>query len=348
MLGGTPKKPAKPEKKSNPSKPDTGATGVNAIRDLTGQTIGTGGAPENQRIAALVVGVAGIVVLVIGLALIPAGRPDLTFWAVAGAFVLMAIALIVALKAGSPTSLLPLLPPPPSDGAIRGKWSRVVPKLEINLDDLNRLGAQLRTIRELAKAEVGKMIQAKKSEQAFDPDHVRANVFLADTRDVQYGEVCGLFIPRELHVGMTNEAERGLRFRTNQGLTGRVFTQERAFGACCRIDEQDKPIWSLVELEGPSGGGVHQFQMTLEQLRLIDSNLRWIVSFPLKSRMDGQPGRTMGVLNVDGLHTELDHREMRELANVLGHPVEEFAAALDELDKSRITIIVEDVPGTKA
>jgi hypothetical protein len=230
---------------------------------------------------------------------------------------------------------------PAVSNLVRPSWSRVVPKIPIRLDKLEELNTILSEIRDAA---VGKIRELRSGrENLIDKQHVRSNVFLARTDTVEeYGEVCGLFIPKHLHVGMQDTAERSIVFRPNEGLTGRVFTLGKVFGA--KADPSDGRLdWTPVPLLD-EGGDLDEEKFLLREAHehLIHPHLRWIVSFPLKAEIGG-PEKTMGVLNVDGLEHPLEEREMRELARYLTNMVDRFAKRAVELPKVKIAIFVEDV-----
>ena len=231
-------------------------------------------------------------------------------------------------------------PPGPAIKSPTAEWSRVTVKVPIEPDKLNELAGRVRTVRDLAKTRYSALLRDRKSPPSqTDPDSVRVNVFLPDTRNVLDGEVCALFIPKGLHHGMKNDAERGLRFRPDEGVTGRVFTQQQPIGTrrTSAIEE-----WEWIDLEGTGGIGDNKFQLTQVQMRLIDESLRWIISFPLMVDVAGKP-HTAGVLNVDGLSEVLTPEEMQAIYHTLEPTVKDFAKRLARLDKCRITIAVEDI-----
>jgi hypothetical protein len=229
-----------------------------------------------------------------------------------------------------------------STGQAWPSWTRVVPKIPIKppskLSEFNTLLAEIRD------AAVGKIRELRSDkDNLIDKQHVRVNVFLAGTDTVEeYGEVCGLFIPKRLHVGMEDESERGIVFRPNEGVTGRVFTLGKPFGA--KAVPTGKGLdWIPVPLidEGEDLDK-QKFLLRESHVKLIHKQLRWIISFPLKAEVGG-PEKTMGVLNVDGLEHPLDDPEMKELARYLTNRVDRLAAEIVKLPKVKITIVVEDV-----
>jgi len=231
-------------------------------------------------------------------------------------------------------------PPGPAIKSPTDKWSRVTVKVPIEEEELKKLADQVRMLRDSAKREYSDVLKGRTPPSQADPDSVRVNVFLPDTRDVRHGEVCALFIPQGLHHGMKNDDEREIQFRPNQGVTGQVFTRQQPIGTR-RTSATGGWVW--IDLEGRAGTGDGKFQLTQVQTRLIDKNLRWIVSFPLKVDVADKQQHTVGVLNVDGLSEVLSPEEMKTIYDNLKLRVEGFGKCLAGLDKCRITIAVEDV-----
>lgn len=218
-------------------------------------------------------------------------------------------------------------------------WSRVTVKLPVPPGPLQELSDALHSIRSLAQGKYEALLRARQSQPAaIDANNLRVNVFLPDSQSALQGEVCGMHIPVSLHHGMTDEDERRIRFRPNEGLTGRVFTLEKAFGALRQAEDAQ---WDLILLQGPGGKGDETFQLTVTQVKLINPALRWIVGFPLSASVSNAT-QTFGVLNVDGLVEPLTGEEMQALFNHLAIDVKKFAADVWRVDKNRISIAVEE------
>jgi len=268
------------------------------------------------------------------------GNTALGFAAIVVGVIGFIVAMVLLRPQSSPNNLKAMPSAPTAPKTRAGQWSRVTMKLPIPLNHLNDLSARLQQIRALAQTKYSAILMARNLPAGrIVPDRVRTNVFLPDNKDAIYGEVAGLFIPKGLHHGMKNEAERRVRFRPNEGLTGRVFTMEKAFGALRESADSD---WQLIHLEGVGGKGDETFQLTLEQISLIDKELRWIVSFPLKATLDNV-AQTFGVLNVDGFTEALSPDEMQSIYNTIKEAADQFAREVFKLEKSRITITVEDL-----
>jgi hypothetical protein len=219
-------------------------------------------------------------------------------------------------------------------------WSRVTVKVRIGETLPSKLAEQVRTVRSLAQGTYSELLGKRTSPPSqTDPDDVRVNVFLPDTGHVRDGEVCALFIPPDLHDGMKNKDERGIKFRPNEGVTGRVFTRQEPIGTRRTSATEE---WQWIYLEGSARMGDGEFQLTQSQMQQIDKDLRWIVSFPLMGDVTGKQN-TVGVLNVDGLSEVLTPAEMQVIYSTLKPEVGRFAECLAGLDKCRITIAVEDV-----
>lgn len=219
-------------------------------------------------------------------------------------------------------------------------WSRTTLK-PIELTDRQRISHTLEGLLAMAQSEYSNILRSRNPSVAADQNNLRINIFLPDTSDVELGEVCGLQIPQQFQHGMRDPREIQVRFRPNEGLTGRVFTYSKAYGA--RRDAADAG-WAAVALSGGTIEGGHRFILTEEQINQINSALRWIVSFPLKGAMHGEP-RAYGVLNLDGLNEAITEPEMRALHLALMPQVEALAADLFRRAKCEITITVHDVDG---
>jgi hypothetical protein len=224
-------------------------------------------------------------------------------------------------------------------------WARLVPKVPISppekLGDFQLSVRQNRTTAVTLLNEVRK----KAGRAEIDPQHVRANVFLAKTDQMQESGALVLIIPRQMHDNMSNFKDRDIKILPHEGLTGRTFTLGEACGATAILDGAGKLNWSKVALfpTRPSSDEWERFTLSEEQNALIGSRLRWIVSFPLKYDGEGHD-KTFGVLNIDGIDDQLTVDDMRSLAGSIEPNVAAFAKQLGELPKVRITIRVEDVP----
>ena len=138
---------------------------------------------------------------------------------------------------------------------------------------------------------------------------------------------------------MTNEAERRIRFRTNEGLMGRVYTEQRPLGARRATVSAD---WEAIALEGMGKIEDKKFQLTQEQVTLIDPGVRWIISFPLQVSKDGVL-HTLGVFNVDGLVEVLSEQEMQQMYLALCEEVYQLIPDLGKLPQCRVTIFVDNL-----
>lgn len=227
-------------------------------------------------------------------------------------------------------------------------WSRVVPQIPIKEDTLKRLNVPLTNLR--SKALVKILQFRKEKENPIEDRQVRINVFLASTERVKkYGEVCGLFISKFLHDKMEGHKDRDVTFRPHEGLSGRTFTLGEACGARAKPNVDGELEWRPVPVftHKVREEDWREFSLSKEQVTQINSKLRWIVSFPLQSEA-GEPDKTIGVLNVDGLEHDLDDKEMNELALTLDESVKDFARQLSQVPMCRVTIQVEDLPSTDA
>jgi hypothetical protein len=226
----------------------------------------------------------------------------------------------------------------PPKRAQRSTWARTTLK-PIELTDRQRISHNLEGLLAMAQSEYSNIFQSRTPSVVADANNVRINIFLPDTSDVELGEVCGLQISKQFQHGMQDANEIQIRFRPNEGLTGRVFTYSKAYGARRNAANAG---WVPVALSGGAIDGGHSFNLTEEQINQVNRALRWIVSFPLKGAMRGE-ARAYGVLNLDGLNEAITEPEMRTLYQTLLPQVDAFAADLFRRAKCEITITVDDV-----
>lgn len=186
-------------------------------------------------------------------------------------------------------------------------WIRQVPHFPMPQDLLGQLKNELVNLRGTAVTALADL----GAQPTISADLVRVNIFIPDSRRADVGEVCGLYIPKGLHCNMLEKAERDLVFRTDEGLTGRVFVQEEAEGAVYDTAAKD---WCRVTFFGqpPDPEQGPDYTLTGYQRELISDRLRWVMSFPLKIP-DGTSETTVGVVNIDGLDIPLAHAKMKEL-----------------------------------
>ena len=232
------------------------------------------------------------------------------------------------------------LPVPGETGERSGQWSRVMVNLPLQLNTLQELERRVGLIWRQAQEKFIELLRNRTPPVTADREYVRANIFLPDNREaVTLGEVCGLFIPKGLCQGMTNEAERRIRFRTNEGLTGRVYTEQRSLGARRALVNAD---WEAIAFGGMGRIEDRKFQLTQEQITLIDPELRWIISFPLQISKDGDL-HTLGTFNVDGLVEVLSEQEMKEMYLALLDEVNRLISNLGSLPQCLVTISVDNL-----
>jgi hypothetical protein len=207
-------------------------------------------------------------------------------------------------------------------------WSRLVPRQPLPDGKPAELAGYLGNIRNAAFV----WLSTRRPELGLKPDQIRANVFLPDYVHPEPGDVCKLFIPDELRIGMNYEPEWRIRFRPWQGLTGRVFMEQ-------------KDLRYAKTFTTPEGEEVFDdtFELTAEQKKRIHPKLRWIASFPL-SVSDGTRRKVAGVLNVDGLEHQLPEDDLKLLLGELSPHVAGFADQLAALPLVRIMILAEEHP----
>ena len=168
---------------------------------------------------------------------------------------------------------------------------------------------------------------------------MRANIFLPDTREADAGEVCGLFIPKDLHLNMQDQRELGLVFRPNEGLVGKVFATSAAEGA---YFDSAKGEWIRVSFDGSSSRrpGNPDYRLTDQQRALINPDLKWIVSVPFLVQ-DGSRSAAVGVVNVDCLKQEITPESMTRVFLAIVSLMPTLATAIGESSLERVAIVVQ-------
>jgi hypothetical protein len=328
---------------------DHGASGINAINKITLQTGGQ--APDDQKVAAQVVGITGIVAVVIGLALIFTGYPTWGVILVIAAFILMGIAVVVALKAASKPQQQALAPIAPTIAIpvrqITHRWSRIVPKQPVEPEDLLR--GFITPLDDLRTTVIDVVNGYRKNKTKIEKSLVRSNIFLPRADLVEdYCEPVELFIPRFLQSNMGNFPDRNIVFRSHEGLTGRTFSLGQAYGAKAEPIAGGQLEWSAVKLfpdDDPAFEEWDHFELNRKQRSMIEPRIRWIVSLPILLQGTDPKQATVGVLNVDGLDHTLSNDEMNAIAKALADRVKQFAGELAKLPMCRISIEVESLLG---
>lgn len=205
-------------------------------------------------------------------------------------------------------------------------WQRVVPNWDcFSEDNIEEIRSELDNIRRHAFARL------TQKDQKVNPDHLRANIFCPYYSGVAAtsGNVCELRLVEALSVNMKGHSDRKISFRPNQGLTGKVFVEQKAkFGAA--IEKEGAYTWE------------DEYELTPELEKTVHDDLRWIVSFPLQLEDDGAK-RTFAVLNIDGLETTLSPEILEDLTNVLLTLVAPITDKMSKLDMVRVSISLEEV-----
>ena len=220
------------------------------------------------------------------------------------------------------------------------KWLREMVKLPLPQKKLQLLERKAHSIRQIAKDVYFDLLAKRKRTSQINKDVIRTNIFLPDNRDVESGEVCRLQIPERLHAGMENRKELGIRFRTREGVTGQVYSEQRPIGTCRKTKSGNR--WKRISLLGLEHVDPAGFPLNQEQISLIDKKLQWIISIPIIVDRNGEK-HTFGVFNIDGLDEMLEPNEMQTLYNAINDHVCEIAKLLEDLPHCLVSISVDAV-----
>ena len=226
-------------------------------------------------------------------------------------------------------------------------WERDLPRIKDgDQTDVSSLRVHVQKIGQAAVDWVSKEYsRANDGAEYPSTDVIRANVFSPEISKPDCREICELSIYKGMtHNMSTFKPELGLRFRPDEGLTGRVFHKGTA-GGVTGIPQDDGTFeWKSVPVtkDPPTDDELRAYRLTEEQIGRISQRLRWLISMPLRREKD-DPKTTMAVINVDGLDEFLGPKLMAGLREHLQNAVDLFAHDMAKLPASRLEISVADV-----
>jgi hypothetical protein len=297
--------------------------------------------PHGARLTVYILWTLSLLAGVTGIAFLLAGAQWFAFLIILMAFATIGFSIWLQNK---PTKTSPEQLGELARGQVKGPtWARLVPKVPISSSEaLDRLQLSIRQLRTTAIAQLNDA-RKKAGRPAVNAQHIRTNVFLVYTQELAESGALVLVIPKKMHDNMSDFKDRGIRILPHEGLTGRTFTLGEPGGAQA-TPEGGRLQWSKVDVfpTRPLSDEWERFTLSEEQNALIGTQLRWIVSFPLRYEGHG-PEKAFGVLNIDGINDQVPAEDMQSLAASIEPSVNAFAAALAELPNVRITIRVEDV-----
>ncbi len=213
--------------------------------------------------------------------------------------------------------------------ATRPTWNRLVLAYPISSDALGALKSELNNLRN----EIFAVIADQNSSLGIQPDDLRANIFLPNYTAAGDGYVCWLEMSERLQINMQGDSDERIRFRPGQGATGMVFVEETPHVAAPNVSEQGIYEWDDF------------YRLSPEQRKLINPQLRWILSTPLNVYDPvRQKTKSVGVLNIDGLNKPIDDRNFLNvlLGQLFTKASNAMTPHLMELPKVRLIVGVED------
>lgn len=134
----------------------------------------------------------------------------------------------------------------------------------------------------------------RQHDPALKDAEVRANVFFPRPSDDPAGY--SLCIYPNLTLNMTEEDERGLCLKPNQGVTGNAF-QTKTPKVALRLGTREAEGWD------------DKYDITPALAKVIHPDLKWVIAMPIK----GDGGQVHGVLSVDGLRRQFDYDTLRDV-----------------------------------
>lgn len=169
---------------------------------------------------------------------------------------------------------------------------------------------QVRQLLNTARRRVSEFLQSKNAE--LQDSQVRANIFVSNAGQSGRPDESFLEIYHGLHWNMDSHKERGIKLGLQQGVTGSVYRTGRSRVAL-RI-EDDAAEWE------------ESFDITAELREIIHPELMWIVSMPIRDTQ----GRTIGVLNIDGLKHKFFDDDLYGCVAIAGPEVAMIGPFLDK------------------
>jgi hypothetical protein len=268
---------------SNPNAPAGGESGAGGDHDnRVIAALAMKGANPPQRI--IVYTCYGIIAL--GLAVL-AAPPYETIKQLSALGLLVVALLFVAIRVINRYQALAQQKPdpPPGPGPVVEPEPIPDPPSTWRLSNADK--KEIRGVLEEARQKALRVLQAKNGK--LTDDHVRVNVFLREDGARSQLDECTLKIEPGLHLKMNNQRELAIALHPGQGATGRAF--------------QNRKPQVAQRLPAKEGGGWESFyDISPELAAIIDPDLKWVISMPLK----GSKGEAIGVMSVDGLVQQFD------------------------------------------
>lgn len=126
-------------------------------------------------------------------------------------------------------------------------------------------------------------------------EHVRGNIFFPEYGPSGNRDDYVLKIRPGLHINMNSEPEIAIVLKPKQGATGQTF-----YSGVPRVARR---------LDDDSVGGWEEtHRITPELEKVLNKDLQWVISMPLR----GDGGRCIGVMNIDGLVYEFKNDQLQD------------------------------------
>lgn len=293
--------------------------GVDAIVKVALETIK---ASPNFAVFVLIIVIFAIGPLIFTAILFAKSQYELGVWLIAGSYVAILVVgcimyLVIRLQNQS-TSSSP-------NNVLEVHWSRPMLKMPWDNNRFGDLAGSVEAIRNKAYA----FLSGEAHITGMIVDDIRVNVFLPDYTGTSDGEVCLLVMAPTLCVGMEGCSDANLSLRIDQGMTGKVYKNQRGqlVGSVFDALERKKDFHDT-------------YALTADQKKLIHPDLKWIVSSPLNVNYKGE-NRAIGVFNIDGLKHDVPMGTLEILAARILYDVMMLAKELSRQP------IVEGVVGVR-
>jgi hypothetical protein len=195
----------------------------------------------------------------------------------------------------------------------------------------------------------------------FEKENIRANIFLPNSAGIRDGDVCNLTIPKfnETHDDLSSFAQRNmtktdevsLRFRPNDGATGKVYVECRPVGVLTNPDWLNSPRgekpegtkrWIYVRIDEPlsrvTTDPSTQFNMTERHENIVDKDLALIVSIPILAKTN-IGSECLGVMNIDCRFLRADAYQLYSIYTQVSPFAQRMGEVLTDLLTDRVAIV---------